>query len=292
MDTRKLKPELLARVSKAREIKETHFPGQIFFSYPNATTAVSLTGKECDLDCKHCGGKYLEKMVLPKDAEKEITRNRSKSCLISGGCNNSGKVILELESIKKIINNLRVNAHVGLIDEEEIRTLAPHVDCVSFDFLVDDETIHEVYNLKKTGQDYIQTYKNLRHYTKVIPHICIGLKGGEIFGEYQAIDKLFQLGADGLVFIIFIPTRGTAYADRKPPSLEQVIDLLIYARKKFADIPINLGCMRPGGKYRADLDYLAILAGINKIVNPTPPALKLAEELGYQIIYTEECCVL
>lgn len=292
MDIRKLNPELLKRVSKAREIKETHFPGQIFFSHPNATTAISMTGNECDLNCKHCGGKYLEKMVLLQDAERVITRNRSTSCLLSGGCTNNGSIDFDLESIKKITSELRVNAHVGLMNETEIRSLAPYVDCVSFDFIVDDETIQEVYNLNKTGQDYIQTYQNLRHYTRVIPHICIGLKGGEISGEYRAIDKLFQLGADGLVFIIFIPTRGTTYADHSPPALEQVIDLFIYAREKFIDIPINLGCMRPGGEYRANLDYFAILAGINKIVNPTPPALKLAEELGYQIILSEECCVL
>lgn len=292
MKIRELSLLLRGRVELARGIREQNFPNKIYFSRPASTTVITMTGKECDLDCAHCGGKYLEHMTTVEEAESKIRSEGSTSCLISGGCTHHGKVDIDVRSIESAIDGLKVNSHVGLISEEEMQKLATFVDCISFDFLVDDDTIREVYHLEKTGQDYINTYQMLRKYAKVMPHICIGLKGGEIKGEYQAIDTLVELGADGLVFIIFIPTKGTAYADRQPPALEEVVEVLTYAREKFPTVPIHLGCMRPTGRYRAEVDYFAVDAGINKLVNPTPPAVRRAEELGYEIVVERDCCVL
>lgn len=292
MKIRELSSSLRGVVELARGIREKNFQKKIYFSRPTLTTVISLTGNACDLDCAHCGGKYLEHMTTVEEAESLIRSKGSTSCLISGGCTQHGNVALDVSSIESVVDGLKVNSHVGLISEEEMQTLATIVDCVSFDFLVDEDTIREVYHLEKTGLDYIQTYQMLRKYAKVMPHICIGLKGGEIKGEYRAIDTLVELGADGLVFIIFIPTKGTLYADRQPPDLEEVVKVLAYAREKFPTIPIHLGCMRPAGRYRAELDYYAVEVGVNKLVNPTPPAVRRAEELGYEIVVEQECCVL
>lgn len=200
---------------------------------------------------------------------------------------------MQLAPIRSAIQGLKVNSHVGLISESEMREIAPYLDCVSFDFVVDEATIREVYHLGgRTRDDYIRTYQMIRKYVRVMPHICIGLHGGEVRGEYAAIDTLAELGADGLVCIVFIPTRGTAYADRQPPALEDVVDVLVYAREKFPAAPIHLGCMRPKGRYRAELDYWAIEMGVNNIVNPTPLAVRRAEELGWEILLRDECCVL
>lgn len=292
MEIRELRPDLLHRIQKAREIREAHFPGQIFFATPRATTVITTTGKNCDLNCAHCGGKYLEHMTPVEEAEAEIARNGATSCLLSGGCTHHGQVAMNLDPLKSVVEGLKVNSHLGLISEAEMQSIAPFVDCVSFDFLVDDVTIQEVYHLDKTGEDYIQTYQMLRKYAKVMPHICIGLKGGEIRGEFAALDVLAELGVDGLVFIVFIPTKGTEFADRQPPAIEEVLEVLLYAREKFPTVPIHLGCMRPKGRYRAELDYYAVEAGVNKLVNPTPPAVARAMELGYEIIRESECCVL
>lgn len=293
METRELNPGLLARVKQAREIRETHFPGQICFATPKSTTVITMTGNHCDLNCAHCGGKYLEHMTPVEEAAAMIARNGATSCLISGGCSGQGHVAINLDPIQSAIQGLKVNTHVGLISEREIQALAPYVDTVSFDFLVDEETIREVYHLpdrKKT--DYIETYQMLRKYVKVMPHICIGLNGGKVSGEYAAMDVLRELGVDGLVFIVFIPTKGTEFADRQPPAIEEVVEVLVRAREQFPTVPIHLGCMRPKGRYRAILDYYAVEAGVNKLVNPTPPAVKRAEELGYEIILQDDCCVL
>ncbi len=282
-------------MNKAWNIRCSNFPDTIQFDIPSKTTAISVSGESCSLNCAHCGGHYLKHMTHINSALNEVRKNGSKSCLVSGGCNSRGVVlfseyITKIEELKKA--NCRINMHIGLANDEEINKAAKVADSVSFDFLVDDETIKEVYGIDRKGIDYINVYLKLRQKVKVLPHICIGLKGGEIRGEYAALERLKELGAEAMVFIIFIPTPGTKYADRKPPELSEIIKILTYARVEFPDISIHLGCMRPKGKLRAEIDYYAIECGVNKLVNPTGAAVKRAAELGLKLKYGEECCAL
>ena len=261
----------------------------ICFAYPHNTKSISVTDDHCEQDCAHCGGHYLKAM----SAISAMEASSATSFLISGGCTGGsvpiGKHVAQLKSVKQ---GRRYNLHVGLMNETEIGEIAGIADCVSFDFVGDDDTIHEVFGLKRTVSDYVHCYKELRQKVKVMPHICIGLHGGEIRGEYHAVELLQELGMDGLTFIIFTPTRGTRYADRLPPKMEEVIKLLQWARQVCPLIPIHLGCMRPGGRYRTEIDQWAVKIGLDTIVNPTPKAVALAKELGLSIRKSEECCVL
>jgi uncharacterized radical SAM superfamily protein len=185
-----------------------------------------------------------------------------------------------------------MNWHVGLIGEDEIKAIAPYVDIISFDFVGDDRTIREVYGLDLTVEDYVQSYQLLKQYARVLPHITVGLRGGELGHEPRALEILRDLGIEGLVLIVFIPTAGTRYADRQPPEIRAVVDILIEARMRFPDKPLHLGCMRPRGRYQIELDPLAVRAGVNAIVNPAREAVRLAEELGLRIMRGWECCVI
>jgi hypothetical protein len=185
-----------------------------------------------------------------------------------------------------------MNWHVGLIGQEEIEAIAPYVDVVSFDFVGDDETIREVYDLDRRVEDYVATYQLLRGYLPVIPHITIGLRGGEIRGEYRALEILEGLGAEALTLIVFIPTPGTRYAHRPPPKLEEVADLVAEAHFRFPEASLFLGCMRPRGEYGRQLESLALQAGVNGMVNASSEAEALAKELGLNIIRRQECCAV
>ena len=277
------------RLEEAWKVRQANFPPEIEFVYPLDTALISLTGPHCDLDCAHCGGYYLQHMTPIWRAEVGGTT----SCLISGGCDASGRVPVTryLEQVKAIRQGRRMNWHVGLIEEADLLAIAPCTDVVSFDFVGDDETIHEVYGLDRSVADYVRTYQMLRRHVKVIPHITIGLRGGVIGHEYPAMDRLEELGIDALVFIVFIPTPGTRYADCQPPSIEAVVGILAEARLRFPDKLLHLGCMRPHGKYRAQLDPLAVQAGVNRIVSPAREAVQLARELGLRIMQSRECCV-
>ena len=276
-------------LEEAWRVRQAHFPPEIDFVYPLDTALISLTGHHCDLDCAHCGGYYLQHMTPVWRAEV----GRATSCLVSGGCDASGRVpvIRYLEQIKAIRQGRKMNWHVGLIEETDLHAIAPYTDVVSFDFVGDDETSREVYGLDYTVADYVRIYQMLRRHTSVIPHITIGLRGGAIGHEYPAMEKLQELGVDGLVFIVFIPTPGTRYADCQPPPIEVVVNILAEARLRFPDRPLHLGCMRSRGEYRAQLDPLAVRAGVNKIVSPARTAVQLAERLGLSIVQGRECCV-
>ena len=274
-------------------VREACFAPEIRFSYPNRTKPVSVTGRVCELQCAHCGGHYLRNMLTLDEAERNSDEAVS-SFLVSGGCTAAGKVPLQaqLDRLAALKRGRKYNFHVGLLDEAEIEAIAPLADKVSFDFVGEDATIREVFGLEKTVEDYAQCYERLKKRCTVAPHVCIGLNGGKIKGEYQAIDRLKALGADSVTFIVFVPTPGTRFAYCQPPAAEEAAAVLAYARRTLGCVPIQLGCMRPGGAYRRQLDVLAVKAGVNGIVNPTAEAVALAKSLGLAVERREECCVL
>lgn len=265
------------------------------FVYPHGTGRISVTGRECGLDCAHCGKRYISSMI-PAEAlsRNEIRAREYGSYLVSGGCDGAGRVPFwwHRDLLRRLKAHARLNMHVGIVDESDVAEVGALADAVSFDFVVDDGTIGEVYGTARTGHDYVRAYRLLRKATRAFPHVCIGLRGGKICGEYAALDALKAEGAEAIVFLVFIPTPGTRYADRSPPEPEVVAEVICRARLEFPDTPIYLGCMRPGGSYRAQLDQMAVRSGVNAIVVPARQAIRLAGELGLAIEKQTECCVL
>jgi lipoyl synthase len=251
---------------------------------------LSLTGSHCALDCAHCGGHYLRGMRPIWDAEPD----GSPSCLVSGGCDPTGRVpvLAHLDRVRAWREGRRLNWHVGLISQAEVEAIAPLLDVVSFDFVGDEATIREVYGLEHAVEAYVETYRLLRGAARTLPHVTIGLRGGELGHERRAFRLLRDLGLDGLVLLVFIPTPGTRYAHRQPPPVPAVAELVAEARQTFPDAPLYLGCMRPKGRYRDELDPLAVRAGVNVLVSPSRPARRLAGELGLAVREMRECCVL
>ncbi len=264
-------------------------PG-IAFARPSHTLAVSLTGTRCALDCAHCGRHYLQGMASIDQANPA----GKTSCLISGGCDEHGRVPVRshLERVAELRRGRLLNWHVGMIDAEQMRAIAPLVDVISFDFLVDAETIREVYGLDYNADDYLRTYDMLRCHARVVPHLTLGLRGGQFCGEYRALDALKAVGVEALVVLVFIPTAGTRYARRLPPPVQEVSAFLTCVRSALPEVPIYLGCMRPGGRYREELDPLAVRAGVDKIVNPSGSAVATATQLGLQVRWESECCAI
>ena len=278
------------KLARAWAVRQARFPDEIAWSYPLDTAVLSLTGGQCALDCAHCGGHYLGGMRPIWEAEPD----GSTSCLVSGGCDPQGRVpvLAHLDRVRAWRPGRRMNWHVGFVSEDEMQTIAPLVDVVSFDFVGDDRTIGEVYGLEKTVADYESTYRLLRRYAPTLPHVTIGLRGGELGHELAALERLQALGADGLVLLVFMPTPGTRYADRRPPSPEAAAGILAEARLRFPRVPLYLGCMRPKGRYREELDPLAVRAGLNVVVSPSRAAREAATRLGLRAHKMRECCVL
>jgi lipoyl synthase len=284
-------------IRQAWEVRRANFANEIFFDYPTQTESITLTGRSCALNCAHCGGHYLKGMRSIEEIQIYADLNHNypfRSALISGGCTSDGKVPFpkHLEFLRNLKRSVRLNFHVGLLDDQEIPLLENLADVVSFDFVADRETIREVYGLEFGPEDYRRVFLALRKVLPVMPHLTLGLKGGEWAGEEAALEALSELDIQGLIFNVFIPTPGTQYADKKPLPVEEVIYFLAKARIKFPNLPLALGCMRPKGRYRQLLDEAAVALGLNRIVMPTPGARKRAEELQLRVNRGEECCAL
>jgi uncharacterized radical SAM superfamily protein len=281
---------LESELARAWQVRRNNFPNEITWAYPLDTAVLSLTGGACALDCAHCGGHYLGGMRPIWDADPD----GATSCLISGGCDPTGRVpvLAHLDRVRAWRPGRTMNWHVGFVSEAEMETIAPLVDVVSFDFVGDETTIREVYGTERTVADYVETYRLLRRHARTLPHVTIGLRGGVLGHEQPAFDHLTEVGIDGLVILVFVPTPGTRYADRQPPSPDTVASLLVEARLRFPQAPLYLGCMRPKGNYRNELDPLAVRAGFNVIVSPSRPARQEAADLGLVARKTRECCVL
>ena len=268
-------------------------PGRVEFITPRMTLPVSVTGSACALNCAHCGGHYLKGMARLEEALGR-RGEKAKSFLVSGGYTREGRVPLRENwaELKKLAQRGPLNLHTGLAEPEDAPAIGKIARVISFDFVVDRAVIRQVYGLKADPEEYLRCYRYLRRYCRVVPHICIGIAGGEIESEFRALEILRREGAEAISFIVLRPTPGTAFAGVSPPSPEAVAALLTRARLLFPRTPLHLGCMRPGGRHREELDRLALKAGIDKIVQPAAPARELAAEMGLQIFRGEECCAL
>jgi hypothetical protein len=217
----------------------------------------------------------------------------ARSLLISGGCDPDGRVPLaeHAEEIAAIRQNRRLNWHVGLAGELDLASVAAH-DVVSFDLPVSDHVLRASYGLDRSFGDYLEMYRRLRKRFVVVPHITVGLDQERPEDEMAALEALAGVGASALVVLVFTPTRGTLFASRLPPPPVRVTSAITAARRLMPDSPVGLGCMRPGGAYRALLDPMALAAGANWIVNPAREAVRYAQLNGFEVEQSFECCIL
>ena len=271
-------------------------------SSPADFPTVSVTGKGCMLNCKHCGGKVLETMHPADSPEKllevctELKQKGAVGCLISGGCLPDGSVPLEkfipvIAKIKRELG-LTVLVHTGIINSEMAKQLKKAgVDAALIDIIGSDQTIREIYHLNTTIQDYAESLKALQEAgIDFVPHVIVGLQNGELKGEFAALNMIAQYKPSAVVIISFMPIRGTAMENVTPPTPTDIVRVTATARIMFPKTPVVLGCMRPKGKHRAETDVLALKAGVDAIAFPSEEAIKYAETKGYAVNFSSYCC--
>ncbi len=259
---------------------------------------ISITGTSCPLNCAYCEGYYLHGMELaptPKklyDTVKYLVKRGAKGVLISGGFDLQGKLPVEpfLSTIKDIKRDfdIIISVHQGLVSKDlAIKLREAGVDIVDYEMILDPFVIKNIKNLKnKDPEDYIRSFELLDKYGPpyIAPHIPLGLNYGKIVYEYKVIDALMDFNPYILVFLIFIPTRGTKMENSSIPEAKDVVKIIAYARKKFNGI-LALGCMRPWKtKYLVD-PYLIEKQLVDRITNPPKSIIK---KYGLRVI--EACC--
>lgn len=261
----------------------------ISFVRPSKTIPISVTGQKCALNCLHCAGNYLTGKIGVDDLSKI---EHAPSYLITGGCDSNGRVpILEhLDKLTVLPDESTRIGHTGLINEMEAEVLSDAIDVVSFDFVGDDRTIQEVYGMDRSVNDYEESFSAVSARIPTFPHLTIGLYKGILAGEFDVLELLAGSGARAIVLNVFMPTKGTQLGEVPPPPVEDVRKVVREARQSFDDVYI--GCMRPGGNYRKELDTMAVGEECDRIVNPSKPARELAASNGLEVEWKEECCIL
>ena len=271
---------------------------------PRRFLPVSVTGSACALSCDHCQAKVLDAMVSVRagqDLFSLATRLReqgSEGLLVSGGSTRTGGVPLlaHLHHIRRIREDLgmKVIVHCGLVSPELAAGLAAcGADGVMLDVVGADETLRDVYHLNLTVDDVDRSLRLLSgHGLRIIPHIVLGLHYGRFLGEHRALDLLTCYPVSTLVLVVLVPLAGTPMAHVPPPRPDEVADFFATARLAAPATTINLGCARPLGAVKRELDQAAIDLGLNGIAYPADGAIEYARSRGLTPRLFEYCCSL
>ncbi|HEX6828001.1 MAG TPA: hypothetical protein VF104_03380, partial [Burkholderiales bacterium] len=62
------------------------------------------------------------------------------------------------------------------------------------------------------------------------------------------------------------------------------------AREALPGLPLLLGCARPAGRVKTEIDAYAVMAGLDGIAHPADGVVELAVRLGRGVRVTPACC--
>jgi uncharacterized radical SAM superfamily protein len=242
----------------------------------------------------------MHKATSPKEMLElglEFKKNGAQGVLISGGCLPDGSVPIEgfipvLERFKRELD-LTVFLHTGMIEPKTaIELKMAGVDAALIDVIGSEATIRNTLNLNVGIQDYVGSLRALKESKlNVVPHVIVGLNDGKLDGEYNALQMVKQnVEPSALVIIAFMPIHGTEMAHTSPSNPIDIARVTATARLMFPNTPIVLGCMRPKGKSRIEIDELALKAGVDAIAFPSEEAIEYAKSRGHTILFSSFCC--
>jgi lipoyl synthase len=280
----------------------TFYKTSYFCSSATEFPTITVTGKNCALNCKHCGGKVLETMYSSKTPlslfalVSELKQRGAFGCLISGGCSSDGSVPLQefMPSIARIKRdlNMTVFVHTGIVNEKLASQLkSSDVDAVLIDVIGSEETLREICNLDISLRMYDVSLEALNASSiAFIPHVVAGLHNGKLKGEFIALKMIASHEPSAVVIISFMPIPGTVMQKTKPPTPLEIARTIAAARSIFPQTPVVLGCMRPKGKHRSETDLLALKAGVDGIAFPSEEVIKYAKAADYVTSFSSFCC--
>lgn len=306
-------PDLASLLVKAREVSWAHHGKKLAVATPGMFTvygrkgrypAVSLTGKSCQLGCDHCAGRLLETMLPAASPDELMELGRKLKAkgqhgfLLSGGSDREGRLPWTdfIPAIAQVIEEtgLIVTAHVARIDADTAQALKDAgVRQALIDVVGAEDTARQVLHLADGLSAQAETMAALAQAgLEVVPHIILGLHGGRLLGEERALQMVAKLNSKRVVLVVLMPLKHTPFAGLEPPTVEEVARFIALARDILPSHAHHLGCARPRGRYRAQLDALAVEAGINVLAIPSDAALDKARELGVEISRIDTCCSL
>ncbi|MCW5576898.1 MAG: hypothetical protein KIT13_12455 [Burkholderiales bacterium] len=269
----------------------------------SAWPAVSITGGDCALACDHCKAKILEPMIPARTPEalwrvvNEQIAAGAQGMLLTGGSNHRNEVEYDayypvVRRIKDAFPAFRIALHTALVDRDIAQRMeAAGIDAAMMDVIGAQDTISQVYHLKRSVADFERSLECLTATAmKCVPHIVIGLHYGRMLGEWEALEIVARHKPAALVLVVVMPFYAPAQRPFATPDARQVGRFFADARKRLPDVPLLLGCARPAGRVKAEIDSYAVMAGLNGIAHPADGVVELALRLGRDVRVTPACC--
>lgn len=304
--------EMQRREQSAAPARAIHFYTPTFKTYQStelsdcgrgAWPAVSVTGSECKLQCDHCKAKILEPMIAattPAALWKTVTElveGGAGGMLLTGGSNHRDEVeygpfYATIRRIKNEFPQFQIAMHTALVDRSTAQQMADSgIDAAMMDVIGSQDTITQVYHLKRSVDDFERSLEYLNETTmKVVPHIVIGLHYGHLLGEWNALEIIRRQRPDALVLVVVMPMYAPPHRPFITPDAHEVGRFFLDARSALPETPILLGCARPPGAIKGLIDAYAVLAGVNGMAHPSEGMVELAARLGRSVRVTPACC--
>jgi lipoyl synthase len=300
------------------EIRRANFGDEITFHAPglrryktdefdsqNAIefASISVTGTACALSCEHCKTNVLHGMADLRrhngslfDLCADLASKGARGVLISGGSDKQGRVPLlrHIGEMKRVRNDLglAIRVHTGVPDEETCAALGEvDIDGAMIDIIGHHDTMREVYHLEADPEDYENALTWLEKYkVPTIPHIILGLHFGKMLGEERALEMIVRHPPKVMVLVVLMPLTGTPMVGVTPPSLDEISAFFEQSRKALPSTPVMLGCARPMGNLKVEIDRLAVNAGLNGIAYPANGIVEYARQAGLRPQFVNACC--
>jgi hypothetical protein len=269
----------------------------------NSFPAFSITGSGCALNCDHCQTKILEPMIavqkpamLEEKVRDLVLMQDLQGFLLSGGSNKRNEINYSayypvIEKLKREFPHLKIAIHTALTDEAAAKDMeSAGVDTAMMDMIGAQETITEVYHLERTVDDFEATLAALTATSmEISPHIVIGLHYGRILGEANALDIISRYNVGALVLVVIMPFYSKPGTFITPKSSD-VGEIFLEARKRMGDQNVLLGCARPPGMAKREIDTYAVMAGLDGIAFPADGVVQVAEAIGRPYEQAHACC--
>lgn len=269
----------------------------------SAWPAVSITGGVCKLACDHCKAKILEPMIPARTPEalwrvvNEQISAGAQGMLLTGGSNHRDEVEYDtfypvIRRVKDTFPAFSIAMHTALVDRDIARRMEDSgIDAAMMDVIGAQDTISQVYHLRRGVDDFERSLEYLTQTSlKVVPHIVIGLHYGRMLGEWNALEIIARHQPDALVLVVVMPFYAPANRPFVTPDARQVGRFFMDAREMLPHMPLLLGCARPPGSVKAQIDSYAVMAGLNGIAHPADGMVELAVRLGREVRVTPACC--
>lgn len=282
-----------------RRYKTDEFSSQNVIEF----ASISVTGTACALSCEHCKTNVLHGMADLRrhsgslfDLCADLAAKGARGVLISGGSDKQGRIPL-LAHVPDMIRirrelGLAIRVHTGLPDEETCAALGDaDIDGAMIDVIGHRDTMRDVYHLDSDPEDYENALAWLeQNKVPTIPHIILGLHFGKMLGEVTALQMIVRHPPKILVLVVLMPLTGTPMMGVAPPPLQEIGVLFEMSRKALPSTPVMLGCARPMGNLKVEIDRLAVNAGLNGIAYPANGIIEYARQSGLEPKFINACC--